>query len=227
MLQAKRYFSSSVKIRYIQNAFNKNWKFGRWILGGSTANWISAEVYPLLAAGIINFAAAGAYRALQNLVAPVHVLLKAIDTFITPLASKKYQSGGRHSANKILIIVYAIIGLPIAGYLILVYYYAGPLLQLLYRNRYASYEKGIILMILFYTFWFIYWPLQAIFKATRQAQPVFYANITAIISMFSIGLFCIYRWGIYGAITGQVLNAIIIGLILWFTWLRDKPISRQ
>jgi len=48
------------------------------------ANWLSVEFYPVLTAGMISFAAAGAYRALQNLVAPIHLLLRAIDTFFTP-----------------------------------------------------------------------------------------------------------------------------------------------
>ena len=62
-------------------------------MGGSLANWIASELYPLLAAGLISFAAAGAYRALQNLVAPVHVLLRATDTFFTPRAAKVYHHG--------------------------------------------------------------------------------------------------------------------------------------
>jgi len=103
----------------LRNTIRKNWGYGRWILGSSTANWVAAEVYPLLAAGLISFAAAGAYRALQNLVAPIHVLLRAIDTFITPRAAQIYQTDGRRGTWRLLRIVYLVAGIPIIGLLIL------------------------------------------------------------------------------------------------------------
>jgi len=57
--------------------WRENWRFGRWILGASLADWVVVDLYPILMAGMISFAATGVYQTLQNLVAPIHVLLRA------------------------------------------------------------------------------------------------------------------------------------------------------
>jgi O-antigen/teichoic acid export membrane protein len=219
------YFTRSYWTRNILNiklTWIRNWNFGRWILGGSVANWVAVEFYPILAAGLISFAAAGAYRALQNLVAPIHLLLRAIDTFLTPRASRIYDQNGRQGLSRTLRLIYAISALPIAGLLIFAILFRETLLRLLYGQSYLLYSPGIILMALYYALWYFYSPLQSAFKAARLSQPIFIANLAAILSMFTIGILAIRSWGVYGAIAGQALNALVINIILWGVWFRVK-----
>jgi O-antigen/teichoic acid export membrane protein len=206
----------------LKQTWKRNWNFGRWILGGSVANWVAVEFYPILAAGLISFAAAGAYRALQNLVAPIHLLLRAIDTFLTPRASRIYDQNGRKGLNRTLRLIYAVSVVPVTGLLILAIVLREPLLRLLYGEAYLVYSSGIILMALYYALWYLYSPLQSAFKAARLSQPIFIANLAAILTMFTVGVLAIRSWGVYGAIAGQALNALVINIILWGTWLRLK-----
>jgi O-antigen/teichoic acid export membrane protein len=76
----------------------------------------------------------------------------------------------------------------------------------------------MILMVIFYAIWFIYWPLQSTLKAAKLSRPIFAANLAAIIAMFTVGLWMITRWGLYGTIAGQALNAAIVSIILWVSW---------
>jgi len=202
--------------------FKRNWKFGGWIIGSSLANWVASELYPLLAAGLISFAAAGAYRALQNLVAPVHVLLRATDTFFTPRASMVYHQSGFPGLGRILKIIYLVAGVPILGLLVLASLFPEPLLRLLYGDTYVAYSGSLFLMAIYYGLWYAYWPLQMAFKAIRLTSPIFIANIAAIICMFTIGVWGIQHFNIDGAIGGQALNALVITLVLWTTWLRVR-----
>jgi O-antigen/teichoic acid export membrane protein len=202
----------------IWHTFKTNWKFGGWIMGGSLANWVASELYPLLAAGLISFAAAGAYRALQTLVAPVHVLLRATDTFFTPRASRIYSETGFQGLGRMLRIIYLVSGIPILGLLIIASLFSESLLRLLYGETYIPYSDGLILMAIYYALWYAYWPLQAAFKAIRLTQPIFIANLAAIISMFTIGVWAILRFDVYGAIGGQALNAFVIAVVLWVSW---------
>ena len=202
--------------------FQQNWKFGGWIMGSSLANWVASELYPLLAAGLISFAAAGAYRALQNLVAPVHVLLRATDTFFTPRASKVFHQSGFTGLGRILKIIYLVAGVPIIGLLIIASLFPEPLLRLLYGETYVAYSGSLFLMAIYYGLWYAYWPLQTAFKAIRLTSPIFIANIAAIICMFTIGIWGIQRFDINGAIGGQALNALVITIVLWVSWIRVK-----
>jgi O-antigen/teichoic acid export membrane protein len=202
--------------------FKNNWTFGRWVLGGSVASWISVEFYPVLTAGLVSFAAAGAYRALQNLVAPIHLLLRAIDTFFTPRAARLYAQAGRPGVARLLRLIYLATLIPMLGILAIAVLFREQLLYLLYGDTYLAYSQGIVLMVIFYGLLYAYGPLQSAFKAMRVSRPIFTANIVATIAMFTFGILAILRWGVYGTLGGQVLNALLVNLILWTSWMRAK-----
>ncbi len=206
-------------LRYVVRS---NWGFGRWVLGGAVMNWIAVEFYPVLTAGMISFAAAGAYRALQNLVAPIHLLLRAIDTFLTPRAARLHQQGGIPALARLLRVIYLASAVPILGVLSVAVLLRTPLLHLLYGDTYLPYNQGMLLMALFYALLFAHSPLQAGFKAMRQSRPIFLANIAAAMAMFTVGIAAILRWGVYGTIAGQTLNAALVNIILWGSWLQER-----
>jgi O-antigen/teichoic acid export membrane protein len=201
------------------DAWKRNWEYGRWLLGGLLATWAAQKLYPILAAGLINFAATGAYRALQNLVAPVHVLIIALDPFFTPRAARRYRDAGHRGLSRILALTYLIYTLPIVVILLLATLFAGPLLYLLYGATYLPYSAGIGLMAIDYALWASYYPLQSALKGVRRTLPIFVANIVAIVSMFTAGLYLIRRWEVYGTIAGQALNALLINIVLWTWWI--------
>lgn len=198
----------------------RNWRFGRWILGASLADWVVVDLYPILMAGLISFAATGVYQTLQNLVAPIHVLLRAMDTFVTPIMAKAFDQQGLGKFKRNLRKIYLFAGLPVIGLLILVLIFTPQLLRYLKGDTYLPYADGIYVMALYYFFLYVNRPLQMAFRAIQKGQQVFLANIIAMVSMFTIGLWMIHRWGLYGAIGGQALNAIILSLVLWVAWKR-------
>jgi O-antigen/teichoic acid export membrane protein len=209
----------SRELENLKVTWRRNWDFGQWLLGSTLTNWVAVEFYPILTAGLISFAAAGAYRALQNLVAPIHLLLRAVDTFLTPRAANLYGKNGQAALSRTLRSVYLALGLPILGILILAMVFSEEILFLIYGDAYLEYSKGVVLMALFYALMFAYWPLQSIFKAAQLSRPIFIANVLAIISMFTVGIWAIVNWGVYGTILGQVVNALVINLVLWGFWL--------
>jgi O-antigen/teichoic acid export membrane protein len=209
----------------LRETWQINWNFGRWAMGGTIANWVAVEFYPILTAGLISFAAAGAYRALQNLVAPVHMLLRATDTFLTPRAANVFEKEGQRALARTLRLIYQTSGIPILGILLVAILFPEQILELFYGDTYSAYSSGMVLMAIFYALLFAYYPLQTIFKAARLSRPIFLANLAAILIMFTAGIWMILRWGVNGTITGQALNALVVNLILWGTWigLRRKP----
>jgi O-antigen/teichoic acid export membrane protein len=202
----------------IRQTFLKNWHFGRWVMGGVLANWVTVEFYPVMTAGMISFAAAGAYRAIQNLVAPIHMLLRAIDTFLTPRASKIYQQTRFRGLSRLLRITYIVTGVPIFIILLISVVFSKQILYLLYGTTYLQYSNALILMAIFYALMYAYYPLQTALKAIHVSQPIFIANVLAIISMFTLGIWTIQRWGVYGTIIGQIINSLIVAIVLWLAW---------
>jgi O-antigen/teichoic acid export membrane protein len=210
------------RVSDFSSTWRRNWNFGRWLLGSTITNWITVEFYPILTAGLINFAAAGAYRAIQNLVSPAFVLLRAIDTFLTPRAANLYEKNGQRALTRTLRSIYLAVGIPVMVILVIAISFPKQILHFIYGDTYTAYSNGVVLMALFYGLLFAYWPLQSIFKATQRSRPIFIANILAIVSMFSFGIWAILRWGVFGSIAGQAMNALVINIVLWGTWISLK-----
>ncbi len=217
---ARSYFSGKFIQSDIWKTWKENWEVGRWVTGALLSHWVSLEVYPLVVAGMISFAATGAYRALENLVAIVHVILRAMDTFITPYAARSYSKEGIGKLLKTLRWAYLFGGIPIVGMLVLALIFTEPLLKLLYEDAYLFMADGIIWLVLFYFLWFTYWPIQSALKAIKHTRPLFNANMIAIICMFTLGLLAVHYWGVNGAYIGQGLNALITNIVLWRAWFK-------
>lgn len=222
--QTRSYWTSAFDP--ILATLKKNWRFGKWIMGGVLANWVSVEFYPVLTAGMVSFAAAGAYRAIQNLVAPIHMLLRAIDTFLTPRASKTYQAAGMPGLSRVLRLTYLLAGVPVLAILGIAVLFPKQILEILYGATYLEYSNAMVLMAIFYALLFAYWPLQAAFKAIHLSRPIFIANGAAILVMFTLGIWTILNWGVYGTIVGQILNALVVASILWITWANVFRVSK-
>jgi O-antigen/teichoic acid export membrane protein len=213
----------------MRQTWQRNWAFGRWAMGGTISAWVSVEFYPVLTAGLVSFAAAGAYRAIQNLVAPVHLILRAADTFLTPRAANSYDQSGKLALNRLLRRIYFTTGIPVLGILAIAVLFPEQLLHLLYGDTYLAYSQGVVLMAAFYALLYAYTPLQTALKAMRLSRPIFIANLIAIVCMFTIGIWMILHWGVYGTIAGQALNALLVTLILWAAWAglsqKRKPLK--
>lgn len=200
--------------------WRRNWAFGRWVLGSTAANWVAVEVYPILTAGLVSFAAAGIYRALQNVVAPVHSLLRAMDTYFTPRLADRRRIAGTPGVAHMVGRMFLVTGPLVAAILILSVRFAEPLLRLLYGETYVAYASGMRWMALFYALWYAFWPIQSALKAVEQTRPIFLASMAATLAMFTVGGWMILQWGVYGTIAGQALSAAILAIVLWATWLR-------
>jgi len=210
----------TLKVQGVTKIWRDNWGFGRWIFGASVADWMVVDLYPIFMAGLISFAATGVYQALNNLVAPIHVLLRAVDTFATPILAKAYDQFGVAHVSKRLKWIYLLAALPVLGLLGLVLLFAPQLLTLLRGETYLPYTNAIYIMVVFYIFLFVNRPLQMAFRAIRQGKQVFWANVIAAVSMFTVGFWLINVWGIYGGIGGQALNALIISVVLLIAWIK-------
>ncbi|MGD2252097.1 MAG: hypothetical protein PVF70_04185 [Anaerolineales bacterium] len=202
--------------------WKRNWAFGRWMLGGMLATWGGMKLYPILTAGMISFAQAGAYRAVQNLVAPVHVFIAALDPFLIPRAARRFRNAGTKGLSRLLKWTYVIFSLPILAFLLVATLFSRSLLGLLYGQTYLDYQGAVALMAVYYGLWSLYYPLQAALQAVQRTFPIFIANVTAIVSMFTIGLVLIGHWQVYGAIAGQALNALLVGVVLLAYWMKAR-----
>jgi len=203
----------------VLGAWRRNWALGRWVLGGTTANWVAVEVFPILTAGLVSFAATGVYRAVQNVVAPVHALLRAMDTYFTPRLADRRQASGSTGVVDMVRRMFVVTGPAVAVILVGAVVFPDPLLRVLYGETYGGYGAAMRWMALFYACLYLYSPIQSALKAVQMTRPIFLGSAAATLSMFTVGVWMILRWGVYGTIAGQALSAAIVAGVLWASWI--------
>ena len=126
--------------------------------------------------------------------APIHVLLRTMDTFVTPILARTYDQSGTPKLKRTLNLIF-LRRIPVIGLLIVAVTLTPRCCTCFKGETYLPYANGILSdMALFYFFMFINRPLQMVFRAIRHGKQVF-TNILAAVSMFTVGVWLINQWG--------------------------------
>ncbi len=129
---------------------------------------------------------------------------------------------GRDALRRVLRLAFVYLVVPVLAYLLLVTLAAPALLDLLFGDKYVAYSPAVGLFALQYGLWFLYFPFQVGLKALQRTRPIFIAHGLAIVAMFTLGIAMIRLLGVYGAVFGQVLNALIALIVIGLAWRRES-----
>lgn len=198
----------------------ENWNFGKWLLGGSLAQWTSARVYPLLAAGLVSVAATGVVKATQTLVGPTHILMYAIDPLVGPKSAKVYAGGGAPALRALIVKVQLLVLVTIGGYCLLVAVLAKPLLNVVYGPEYGQYAwllSSIAIVTIFKT---LRSPLRLALSAVGETSALFRLRLASSVANLTVGLAAVYFFGLPGIAFGLIMDEFIMQIIMWRFYLR-------
>src|SRR3972149_9107501 len=85
----------------------QRWKDGKWVVGSAFVHWLG-DIYTVLIGGLIGLPQAGALRAFQNIMAPLHQTLSGLGLVLQPwLSGQKASRGDRAvglAVNKVVLV---------------------------------------------------------------------------------------------------------------------------
>jgi O-antigen/teichoic acid export membrane protein len=208
----------SVQPRLSWRAFRQdgveNWRFGRWIIGAALLTGTVDLAYTWLVAGFVSIAAAGALRAVTAVMGPTHILLKTMDSTLTPVAARTAQRDGVTGIKRLVFRVFVITGVPMLGWCLFVSVSSGRLLDFLYGPEYAPYAWLLPLGALSYA---ISWSNRIVGTAliARQVpQALFHSQVAQSVFFWTVGLVATYEFGLKGAAVTMVGAAAVQALVL-------------
>jgi O-antigen/teichoic acid export membrane protein len=210
--QLRHRFVRSVKLL---DGTRENWQFGRWLLGSTLAMWTSSQLYPVLTAGFVSVAATGALRAMQTVMGPTHVLLKALDTAFTPTASRAYGEGGAEAVTSLVGAMYRATAALMIGYCVLVAVFARPILDVLYGGRYNSYSWLLPMLAVSYALVYLYTPVWVALRGMQVSSPMFHAYLASTVVVLTLGIAAVALFGLAGAGAGLIAHGVILNVALW------------
>ncbi len=200
-----------------------NWTFGKWLLGAEVASWTSGQLYPVLAAGLVNVSAAGAMRAVSVVMGPTNVLLKAMEAGFTPRAARAYATGGSPALRRFIARTTVTTAPFMIAYCLLVGVFASPVLHLLYADQYGRY--GWLLTVLSLSYLLVYSATLASIAllAKEVSVPFFHANLWSSVMVLTLGVAAVRGFGLEGAALGMVMHQLIKNVVLWRRhWQEEK-----
>jgi O-antigen/teichoic acid export membrane protein len=210
--QLRHRFTRTVKL---VDGTRENWQFGRWLLGSTLAMWTSSQLYPVLTAGFVSVAATGALRAMQTVMGPTHVLLRALDTAFTPTASRAYGEGGADAVSSLMGAMYRATAALMIGYCVLVAVFARPILDALYGGRYNSYSWLLPMLSVSYALVYLYTPVWVALRGMQVSSPMFHAYLASTVVVLTVGIGAVALFGLAGAGAGLIAHGVILNVALW------------
>jgi O-antigen/teichoic acid export membrane protein len=203
----------SLSRRFFGPAVQENWAFGKWLLA-APAYWLSTQLYLYAAAAVLGLAVAGALKAAQMLMGPLHLLFAAFESVLPVRFARIHQDEGDRGLDGAVLRTFITTVPIVAVYCLAVIVLARPLLSLVYGRRYAGYELVVTLFAVYYFVLYVATILSARLRARQEVRPVFFAYVwAAAISVILLGLVPIVRT--VGALAGIVVGALALSLFLW------------
>ena len=200
----------------------ENWQFGKWLAGGELLRWLSSvEMYQYLTAAILGTAATGMLRSAQIIFGPTRLLLYSLNN-VFPIQFARALAAGKADLDSQLRRAYLLTTPLFGGYCSLVAIFAGPLLRLLYGDKYTGGTRLVALYAASAFLAYLLLIVSAALKAKRLTRCIFRGYVYTSLMAVSFGWLFIKAIGVEGALVGMILTSLIANLVFWRAYCRDR-----
>jgi O-antigen/teichoic acid export membrane protein len=196
-----------------------NFRIGRWSSASALLSAAGYQWYPALLAILDNVASAAVLGVFSQLLGPVNLLVRPLQSYYQPLAVRSLAERGRAGLNSVLAKATLVIGPAYAAYMLVVALAPGLFLRLVYGGTYVAYQDTLRLFALV-NLVFIPGQLLGVELAARRMQRVlFWGEMSSVLVVYTVGLALIARLGVLGvvfstAISGSVQLVLYTAIVL-------------
>lgn len=121
----------------------ENWNYGRWLMLSTALFSVAAQIQTYLAAGLLGLGAAGIFRAMQVPSLVMTQIVTAVGLLVLPSMSYEFGLGQLARLRRKAVLASALVTLIALAYAALLWFFAGPVEQLLYAGKYSRYVRLI------------------------------------------------------------------------------------
>ncbi len=221
--------------KYKQEFSLKNYKkilirhfhFSKWLLGTSILQWLSGNYFIIVGASILGTSAVGAIRMVQNLMGLCHILFLVMESIIPIEAARQFQAEGGNGLIRYLGKITKKLGLGFGVLLVVIAFFASPLLSLIYGSAAADYSYVAVAYALLYWFVFLGHPFRFYLRTIENTSPIFFAYCLGALFSLGFAYILLNHMGIYGLLFGLIFTQIINVGTYYFFSLRSSKITLQ
>jgi O-antigen/teichoic acid export membrane protein len=215
--QVRSYLSANPQSGFRVCDLKQMWSYGRWLLGSAIAGWTSSQLYSFAAAAIVGLHASAALRVAQTILGPMGIIIRFVETTLSPRASVVATKGGRDELSKLLRKI-ALITVPgFAFFATVVAVWAHPIVNLLFGESYLEYSWVLAGVALASVLLLASSILALGLQAQARSTPLFAGNVAVSIFALTVGLGITWVFGLKGVVLGfAAQNALLLALLFEF-----------
>jgi O-antigen/teichoic acid export membrane protein len=212
---------------WITTISRRHWKVSRWLAASALLQWISGNLFLLVAPAYYGTAAAGVLKASQNLMGVTHVWFQGLDNVVPVETARRLREGGVHS-----MVAYArSVAIKWGGvtflFAMVMAVAPGFWLRLVYGPELARYGYILRLYALFYVIVFLGGPLRACLQAMEFTVPIFWSYMAMTACAFAFAVPMAKWFGLNGTMLGLVATqALFQGILFAALILKANRIAR-
>jgi len=180
----------------------KNWSFGRWVFASGLVWAVSMNLYPWLLALFHGTASAGVWAACLGVVSVGNPALLGIQNFVGPKLAHAYAADGLTALRRIVLKIIAAISLPMSILCLVLIFWGGRLVALLYGHQYAGNNTVVAILAVNLLVAAAAFSFSRALFAVERADLDFWVNFAALFLMITLGLWLVRSFGPLGAALG-------------------------
>lgn len=201
------------------NILRDHRKYGGWAASTNVLMWFPGNIYFILLPAIAGLEAAGALKALLNLVMPIQQSFAALATILIPIL---VTTRGKPGYMNLVYSTLLLLGSSAVLYWCLLFWFTRPLMSWFYNGVYDSNADLLLILGSLPVAASAVTVFGSSLRALERPDCVFsvYA-ISAIVSV-SFGLSLTAVWGLFGAVVSIVFSYVITAFGLWIFHARSE-----
>jgi O-antigen/teichoic acid export membrane protein len=198
----------------------KNWVFGKWVFASGLVWAVSMNLYPWLLAFFHGTASAGVWAACLGVVSVGNPALLGIQNFVGPKIAHVYAAEGPRALRRLVLKISAVIALPMSLLCLVMFFWGGRLIALLYGRQYAGNGLVVAILALNLLVAAAAFSFSRALFAIERADVDFLVNFAALFIMVTLGLWLVRTFGPLGAAFGLLGASLVTSAVRAGAFLR-------
>ncbi len=194
----------------------QHWRYGRWVVGGTTVHWISGNAYYVIVGALLPMQALGAFRALRNFTSPFNQFLSALTLLVLPWASSRFAEEGGLGLQRRTRQLTFLFGGGALVYFTTVWLFGKRVMSFLYSGRYDEFSHLLVLATAPLLLTAVSVGSEVAAQAMQAPSEVFAAYAASAGLTVLVGVAFTYYWGLVGGLSGILISSVTFWAVMTY-----------
>jgi O-antigen/teichoic acid export membrane protein len=193
---------------------------GKWLLSTAVLQWSSSNFFVLVSGIYLGIEALGALRLVQSFFGVINIALATVENYFLPKVALLYNENVAQAKKYLLEIT--VFGAVFFGILLsILFLFSTEIIVLAGGEKYHNYDYVVKIISVLYFFIFLSYPIRIAVRVLVLNKIFFIGYLLSFAFSILSFHFLLKYSGLYGAVSGLIMNQIIM-ILYWQSQLKKN-----